>query len=96
MVSFPQIPHHPYMPRSFQTQNITLLLLLWPLMCLHGHLSSYGIRERKGTWWEHVKLTRQQRDEHILSCIHLSVIQCLLKTSHTTYLYIEIIRKQWK
>jgi hypothetical protein len=39
MASFPQIPHHPYMPRSFQTQNITLLLLLWPLTCLHGLLS---------------------------------------------------------
>jgi hypothetical protein len=54
----------------------------------------YGIRERKGTW-EHVKLTRQQ-NEHILSFTHLFVIQCLLKTSHTTNLYIEIIRKQWK
>jgi hypothetical protein len=56
----------------------------------------YGIRERKGTWWERVKLTRRQCDEHILSFTHLSVIQCLLKTSHTTYLYKEIIRKQWK
>jgi hypothetical protein len=26
----------------------------------------------------------------------LFVIQCLLKTTHTTYLYIEIIKKQWK
>jgi hypothetical protein len=54
----------------------------------------HGIRERKGTW-EHVKLTRQE-NEHILSFTPLFVIQCLLKTSHTKYLYIDIIRKQWK
>jgi hypothetical protein len=36
------------------------------------------------------------RHEHILSFTHLFVIQCLLKISHTTYLYIKNYKEAMK